>query len=211
MRNLLIISSIVLFLISSQEAIGAASFAVNDSTVQEVIQFTHKTLPTKQDLFFTKDESVIIKVENRRKKVRGKIEGFTKNGILINGEEILIKDIENIRKESATSFILSLFSGVSLALFLIGTLIISIAFKRTGDNLENANTLIDFLFYFSLFAILILLSGTLLIALAILLVAGLALGASASAARYSDNKFFNMSKWNARIVKKKLAKLSKTK
>ena len=74
MKKLFPILLILATIFNTQSLKAGASFSINDSTFQEVIEFTHPNKKLKKDLFFKVGDEVIIKTKYSPKLIKAKIE-----------------------------------------------------------------------------------------------------------------------------------------
>ena len=197
----------LLFLFSlSIEGKTGIGYTENDSTIQEVIEFTH-TKKGKKD-FFKKGDEVVIYSKNKSVVTKGTIDGFTKDGILIDGKEIPIDEINLIRGKSVLAFIFSIFSGASLVGGIVLIVPIILGIGLFFILLENADSLVDIIAIFFLGIIVLAVILSLLFAFLSLAI----IFAIASSISKRVNKSYSLrKKWMAKIVSKKLSVEKKTK
>lgn len=200
-----LITILTLFFVCSFFNVSAGIyFPTADSTNQKIIEFTHKT-KNKKTYSFAKGEKVVIKRKGNLATIVGEIEGFTKHGIIIRGEEIKIEDIKSIRRKSILAFILSQLSSISIILGLSGILLLILTVVGLSSMLTTTTGLFALLILFFWGAVII---GTIVFLMLLFLGLGLILEL-ASITRKRTNKFFSLKRWTARIVTRKLAKMRK--
>ena len=204
MKKLFPILLILATIFNTQSLKAGASFSINDSTFQEVIEFTHPNKKLKKDLFFKVGDEVIIKTKYSPKLIKAKIEGFTKDGIIVKGQTIPIEHIETIRRKSIASFI---FGGFSSAFVFSGgaaMIVLGAILNGLNSNFDREPSIVRQMMY--LLAIVGV--SLLLLAVSVVFLIGLILGLTGIATKY-NNKFFNLKKWRAKITTKKLPVKSK--
>ena len=192
---------LLLFLIGFQtQGETAIGYPEKDSTIQEIIEFTHFKKKNKTG-FFKKDDKVVIYTSDKSTSHKGTITGFTKDGVLLDGKEIPIAEINLIRGQSILASIFSVFSGITLigGLSLIALLILGIGLLSV--LLSNAATLFGLVLIF-------IVGVTILFGVAAILVSLLSLAlifALSAGISTRSKKFYSLKKkWAAKITSKKL-------
>ena len=200
-KSITLHSFLLLFLLSVP-LVGktAIIYPTNDSTTQEVIEFTHTKKPYKKG-FFKKGDNVVIYRKDKYQPLRDTIQGFTEDGVIIDGQEVPIDNIKLIRGKSVWAFIFSIFSSVSLIGGLVTVFALFIGIGIWINALNTTTTLLGFLIVLYIgMAFLAAFATTLLILLGLALIFGLASNLSKR-----KNKYYSLRrKWVAKIGSKKL-------
>lgn len=160
-----------------------------DSTAQKTIEFTHKK-KNKKAHFFKKGDQVTINKKGKKTLIRGKIEGFTKDGIIIKNQEIKIKEIKKISSQS----IFNLFNFAPLRTKIAGILIFAAVLIVAGLISASA-------FFFALYSCLIIF-GIICIWRIIPLWTRIISGDIGSIYKLKHQSF-DLKEWTARIISKK--------